>query len=102
LIVIMRALMNTLWPYFLVGLGGFVGANARFVVARGVAALFGTRFPLGTFVLNVSAVFHEGVITLERAHVFLYIAGPGETRSVLTGRNIIATTQVSAAIGFEP
>ena len=48
---------------------------------------------------HVEPVFHEGVITLERAHVLLYRAGPRETRSVLTGRNIIATTHVSAAIG---
>ena len=32
-------LMATLMPYFLVGLGGFIGANARFVVARLVGAL---------------------------------------------------------------
>jgi PII-like signaling protein len=48
---------------------------------------------------HVEPVFPEGVITLERAHVFLYRPGPRETRSVLTGRNIIATTDVSAATG---
>lgn len=54
--------MNTLWPYLLVGLGGFFGANARFVVARGLAALFDTRFPLGTFVINISGSFLLGVL----------------------------------------
>ena len=49
-------------PYLLVGLGGFIGANARFVVARLVGALFETRFPLGTFVINVSGSFLLGVL----------------------------------------
>jgi fluoride exporter len=54
--------MATLMPYLLVGLGGFIGANARFVVARLVGALFETRFPLGTFVINVSGSFLLGVL----------------------------------------
>lgn len=54
--------MNAWWPYLLVGLGGFVGANARFVVARGVAALLDTRFPLGTFVINISGSFLLGAL----------------------------------------
>ena len=54
--------MATLLPYLLVGLGGFIGANARFVVARLVGALFETRFPLGTFVINVSGSFLLGVL----------------------------------------
>ena len=40
-------MMAVLMPYLLVGLGGFIGANARFVVARVVGALFDTRFPAG-------------------------------------------------------
>ena len=54
--------MAALMPYVLVGLGGFIGANARFVVARLVGALFETRFPLGTFVINVSGSFLLGVL----------------------------------------
>lgn len=54
--------MGVLWPYLLVGLGGFLGANARFIVARGVGALFETKFPLGTFVINVSGSFLLGVL----------------------------------------
>ena len=54
--------MATLMPYLLVGVGGFIGANARFVVARLVGALFETRFPLGTFVINVSGSFLLGVL----------------------------------------
>jgi CrcB protein len=54
--------MATLMPYLLVGLGGFIGANTRFVVARLAGALFETRFPLGTFVINVSGSFLLGVL----------------------------------------
>ena len=54
--------MTTLMPYLLVGLGGFIGANARFVLARLVGGLFETKFPLGTFVINVSGSFLLGVL----------------------------------------
>jgi CrcB protein len=54
--------MSSLMPYLLIGVGGFIGANARFVVARLVGALFETRFPLGTFVINISGSFLLGVL----------------------------------------
>jgi fluoride exporter len=54
--------MGSLMPYLLVGLGGFIGANTRFVVARLVGGLFETKFPLGTFVINVSGSFLLGVL----------------------------------------
>ena len=54
--------MATFMPYLLVGVGGFIGANARLVVARLVGALFETRFPLGTFVINVSGSFLLGIL----------------------------------------
>jgi CrcB protein len=55
-------MMAMVMPYLLVGLGGFVGANARFVVARVVGAAFETKFPLGTFVINVTGSFLLGVL----------------------------------------
>ena len=48
---------------------------------------------------RVEPSFSEGVITLERAHVLLYRAGAQQDRPVLTGRNVLATTAVSQAIG---
>jgi len=54
--------MGSLMPYLLVGVGGFIGANTRFVVARLVGGLFETKFPLGTFVINVSGSFLLGVL----------------------------------------
>lgn len=55
-------MMATVMPYLLVGLGGFIGANARFVTARLVGAMFETKFPLGTFVINVSGSFLLGIL----------------------------------------
>jgi PII-like signaling protein len=48
---------------------------------------------------RVEPVFREGVITLERAHVLLYRAGPREPSARLDGRNIIGTAATSAAAG---
>ena len=48
---------------------------------------------------RVEPVFREGVITLERAHVLLYRAGPRQTAAALTARNIIATVPASVATG---
>lgn len=41
--------------YLLVALGGALGSVARFWVGSTVAGRLGTRFPYGTFVINVTA-----------------------------------------------
>jgi CrcB protein len=41
----------------LVGLGGFFGAIARFVVGTLVANRWGTSWPYGTFLINVTGCF---------------------------------------------
>lgn len=38
----------------LVGSGGFVGANARYWAARWIADRYGTSFPYGTLLINVT------------------------------------------------
>jgi PII-like signaling protein len=48
---------------------------------------------------KIEPAFREGVITLERAHVFLYRAGGRDVTGPLTGRNIIGTKTTSAAAG---
>ena len=50
-----------------VGLGGFLGANARYFLGVWAAARFGTTFPYGTFIINTSGSFILGLImgTLE-------------------------------------
>ena len=48
--------MAFLW----VGLGGFLGANARYILGGIVSERWGTIFPLGTFVINVTGCFILG------------------------------------------
>jgi fluoride exporter len=57
--------------YFVVGIGGFVGAIARFWLGGYISNKLGTRFPYGTFVINCTGSFLIGLIlTLlaERTH----------------------------------
>jgi fluoride exporter len=50
--------------YLLIGIGGFLGANARYVVAGWVTERFGASFPYGTFVINVSGSFILGFFVI--------------------------------------
>jgi fluoride exporter len=54
--------MERFVPYLLVGIGSFVGGNARFILARWVGGMIDARFPLGTFLINVSGSFVLGLI----------------------------------------
>ena len=88
--------MATLMPYLLVGLGGFIGANARFVVARLVGALFETRFPLGTFVINVSGSFLLGVLGTVVAQK---VMANSEAARLALGVGFLGVTKASAHLG---
>jgi CrcB protein len=48
--------------YILILLGGGVGSLARYVVGSAIASRFGTRFPTGTMVVNVTGCFLIGLI----------------------------------------
>ncbi|NOT55320.1 MAG: fluoride efflux transporter CrcB [Deltaproteobacteria bacterium] len=48
--------------YLLIGLGGFLGANARYLVAQWVGRIWGFGFPYGTFIINVSGSFCLGLL----------------------------------------
>jgi fluoride exporter len=48
-------------PYLLVGLGSFVGGNARYLVTRWVGVAEG-RLPLATLLINVAGSFLLGVL----------------------------------------
>jgi len=57
--------------YWMVGLGGFLGAILRFWLGGYISNRMGARFPYGTFVINVTGSFLIGlVVTLlaERTH----------------------------------
>lgn len=45
-----------------VGIGAFLGANARYWVGGWAAERFGTTFPYGTFIINVTGSFLIGLL----------------------------------------
>jgi len=51
-----------LLKYLMVGIGGFLGAIARFWLGSYIGGKMGTRFPYGTFVINISGSFFIGFI----------------------------------------
>ena len=44
----------------MIGIGGILGANARYLVANWAAQRLGADFPYGTFIINVSGSFLLG------------------------------------------
>ena len=48
--------------YFLVAIGGGTGALARYIAASAIMTRFGGKFPLGTFVINVTGCFVMGIL----------------------------------------
>jgi len=58
--------------YWMIGIGGFIGAIARFWLGGYISNKLGTRFPYGTFVINCTGSFLIGfILTLlaERTHL---------------------------------
>ena len=47
--------------YLIIGLGGFLGANVRYVVSGWAAEKWGASFPYGTLLINVTGSFILGV-----------------------------------------
>lgn len=48
--------------YLMVGLGGFLGAIARYSLGTLINDRMGSRFPYGTFVVNCTGCFAIGVV----------------------------------------
>src|SRR5690349_4169281 len=57
-----RPMNEGVWPYLLVGIGGFLGANARFAVARLVGGLVESGLPVATFLINVTGSLLLGIV----------------------------------------
>ena len=55
---------NEMNKYFLVMLGGSLGAVSRFILGTLVARAYSTIFPLGTFLINVTGSFLIGVLMM--------------------------------------
>lgn len=54
--------MKNFTDVFWVGMGGFLGANARYFIGRWAAGRYGIAFPYGTFLINISGSFLLGVV----------------------------------------
>lgn len=48
--------------YLMVGIGGFLGSVARYWVGVAIGNRMGTRFPYGTFAINITGSFLLGLI----------------------------------------
>lgn len=48
--------------YLWIGIGGFVGANARYIVGRVIGQHMGTAFPWGTGIVNLTGAFMIGIV----------------------------------------
>lgn len=48
--------------YLIIGIGGFLGAIARYAVSAWIGQRWGRSFPLGTFAINVSGSFLIGLL----------------------------------------
>ncbi|HUJ17259.1 MAG TPA: fluoride efflux transporter CrcB [Nitrospirota bacterium] len=46
----------------IIGIGGFIGAVVRYLVAVWIGERWGRSFPLGTFIINVSGSFIIGLL----------------------------------------
>ncbi|MGI8643603.1 MAG: fluoride efflux transporter CrcB [Thermomicrobiales bacterium] len=48
--------------YLWVGLGGFAGANARYILGRWMISRFGDAFPYGTMLINITGSLLIGFV----------------------------------------
>ncbi|HXJ36004.1 MAG TPA: fluoride efflux transporter CrcB [Candidatus Eisenbacteria bacterium] len=67
--------------YLLVGVGGFVGANARYIVGLWLATALGAAFPYGTMAVNLTGSFVAGVLL-----------GVGDTRGLADESRLLLVT----------
>lgn len=54
--------MRKYLPFLLVGVGGFLGANARFLIGRFFSRFITFYFPFSTFFINITGSFFLGVV----------------------------------------
>jgi CrcB protein len=54
----------------IIGVGGFIGAVARYAIALWIGQRWGRSFPLGTFIINVTGSFLIGLLMTVMAERF--------------------------------
>ncbi|MDQ7054688.1 MAG: fluoride efflux transporter CrcB [candidate division KSB1 bacterium] len=81
-----------MWHIVVVGLGGFLGAIARYAVSGWVCRVWGSLFPYGTLVVNLIGCFGLGfVLTLTEERFLMH----PEWRSFLAIGVFVAFTTFS-------
>lgn len=97
--------------YIIIGIGGILGANARYVVANWASQRLGADFPYGTLIINVSGSFLLGffmAFALDRALLHpnyrLFVAtgfcGAYTTFSTFTYESLRLLQDGSFVLGF--
>lgn len=59
--------------YILVGVGGTLGALARYSLGRSILGRSKSWFPVGTFIINITGAFLLGFLTVFQANRYLYL-----------------------------
>lgn len=54
--------MQSMINYLIIGIGGFLGAIARYAIGLWIGQKWGRSFPFGTFFINVSGSFFIGLL----------------------------------------
>jgi CrcB protein len=79
------AFLDTIYKVLWVGLGGFLGANARYWISIWVQQRWGGSFPWGTFIINVSGCFILGLFMTLFAERFEFEHAPALRLAVAVG-----------------
>ncbi|MGR6116056.1 fluoride efflux transporter CrcB [Aeribacillus composti] len=67
-----------LFNFIVVGIGGFLGANARLIVTNWIKKKSNMKFPVATFIINVSGSFLLGLlIGMNISETYLLLFGTG-------------------------
>jgi CrcB protein len=59
---VLHGKVGTVGKFLIVGIGGFIGSILRFWLATYIGQRMGTRFPYGTFLVNVTGSFLVGFV----------------------------------------
>ena len=71
--------------YILVGIGGLFGSITRYLLGKFIARRSKTKFPKGTFVINITGAFLLGILSVFDANKNLYLlCGDGFLASYTT------------------